>query len=334
MLIEWLTNILKALIDPTVWGSAIVAILLFPSGMKLTQYLILLFTGRRRLELLFGKIAADWKNTVLVAPSLLMGNGQFKRKMFFPISPDLRGGWHKTFDVKAAITLSNNFAWKKEKTSFSHDEDSNLDKMKNLICIGGPTNNISFEILEKVSPDLLYVRYLSTDEQVIKVEPSKTFSLYKTITDDPNRIWKEAIIKKYDEKFFEGNNKAFFGRYRNPFGSKDNQVCIIAGLHGKSTYGCAEYISSYPGSMLSVLKKEFFRDLVKKRVANRKLRDGITYLVQILSCLIPSAWVKNLEFSCIIDLDWDRIDNSKIIEVSIRHLENAGRERLAAKYLK
>lgn len=325
MLIGWLTNIVKALIDPTVWASAIVAILLFPAGIRFIGYLILLITGRRRLELLFGKIATDWKNTIIVAPSLLLENGgKFKRKMFFPITPDLRGGWHKTFDVKAAIRFSNNFAWKKDETNFSHDEDSDLDKMKNLVCIGGPSNNITFEILQKVSPDLLYVRYLSTDEQVIQDDPTKTFSLYEAITDDSNSTWKEAIIRKHDKKLFKGRNKAFFGRYRNPFNSKDSQVCIMAGLHGKSTYGCAEYISSYPSNMLAALKKEYVSDWIRKRIKNRKLQYGFTYLGQRLSCIIPIA-VVNLEFSAILELDLDNIDNSKIIEVSIRYFNNAVR---------
>ena len=322
--IGWLVDILKALIDPTVWASAIFAILLFPAGIRLIQYLILLFTGRRRLDLLFGKIATDWKNTIIVAPSLLLDKGRFRRKTFFPITPDLRGGWHKTFDVKAAITLSNNFAWKKDKTSFSHDEDSNLDKMKNLVCIGGPSNNITFEILQKVSTNLLYIRYLRTDEQVIQDDPTKTFSLYKAITDDSNRIWEEAIIRKHDKELFKGGNKAFFGRYQNPFGSKDRQVCIIAGLHGRSTYGCAEYISSYPGKVLTVLKTEYVSDWIRKRCKNRKLYNVVINLVQRVSCLIPVP-LENIEFSFILDLDLDRIDNSKIIEVSIRHLNNAGR---------
>jgi hypothetical protein len=325
MLIGWLTKIVKALIDTTIWASAIVAILLFPAGIRLIGYLILLLTGRRRLKRLFGKIATDWKNTIIVAPSLLLENGgKFKRKMFFPITPDREGGWHKTFDVKAAIRFSNNFAWTKDKTNFSHDEDSDLDKMKNLVCIGGPSNNITFEILQKVSPDLLYVRYLSTDEQVIKDDPTKTFSLYEAIPDDPNSIWKEAIIKKHDKKLFKGKNKAFFGRYWNPFNSKDSQVCIMAGLHGKSTYGCAEYISSYPRNMLAALKKECVSEWIKKRIKNRKLQYSITYLVKRLLCIVPIA-VVNLEFSAILELDLDNIHNSKIIEVSIRYSNNSNR---------
>jgi hypothetical protein len=318
MLIEWVTEILKAFVNPTVWASAIVsaivAILLFPAGKRLIEYLILWYTGRRRLEHLFGKIATDWKNTIIVVPSLLLENGQFKGKMFFPITPNLRGGWHKTFDVEAGITLSNKFAWKKEKTCLSHDEDSNLDKMKNLVCIGGPTNNVTFEILQKVSPELLYVRYLIKDEQVIQDDPTKTFSLYKAITDDSNR-WEEALVKKNNKELFKGKNKAFFGRYQNPFGNKDSQVCVIAGLGGESTYGCTEYIMSYPGKMLAALKKEYVNDWVRKRVKNRKLQYSFTYLVQGFSCFISVAAV-NLQFSCILDIDLDRIDNSKTVEIA------------------
>lgn len=326
MLIKWLTDTIKALIDPTVCASAlvsaIVAILLFPAGKWLIEYLILLFTGRRRLERLFGKIATDWKNTIIVAPSLLLENGgRFKRKNFFPITPDFRGGWHKTFDVKAAIRFSNNFAWKKDKTNFSHDEDSHLDKMKNLVCIGGPSNNITFEILREVSPDLLYVRYLSKDEQVIEDDPTKTFSLYNDPTGIFGSTWKEAIIRKHDKIFFKGDNKALFARFHNPFGSKDSQVCIMAGLHGKSTYACTEYISSYPSKLLAALKKEYISDWIRGRIKNTKLKHGITNLVQRISCIIPIA-VSNLEFSAILELDWDNIENSKIIEVSIRYSNN------------
>jgi len=322
MFLEWLTKILKALIDPTVWASAIFAILLFPAGIRLVNYLILLLTGRRRLELLFSKIATDWNNTIIVAPSLLLENtGHFKRKKFFPITPDPRGGWHKTFDVKAAIRFSNNFAWKKEKTNFSHDEDSDLDKTKNLVCIGGPSNNITFEILQKVSPELLYVRYLSEDEHVIKADPTKTFSLYIEKTGISGSKWKEAIIRKQDKLFFKGDNKALFGRFHNPFGNTNSQAYIIAGLHGKSTYGCAEYISSYPDKLLAALKKEYISDWIKDRIKNTKIKRGITNLVQRLSCIIPIA-LSNLEFSAILELDWDKIDNSQIIEISIQYSNN------------
>jgi hypothetical protein len=167
-----------------------------------------------------------------------------------------------------------------------------------------------------VCPELLYVRYLSTDEQVIQDDPTKIFSLYKAITDDPNRIWSEAIIKRHNKELFKGGNKAFFGRYQNPFGNKDSQACIIAGLGGKSTYGCAEYIMSYPGKMLAALKKEYVSDLVRRHVKNRRLQNGLTYLARRLSCLVPVALV-NLEFSSVLDIDLGRIHNSKIIEVSI-----------------
>ncbi|HDL08224.1 MAG TPA: hypothetical protein ENG35_05735, partial [Desulfobacteraceae bacterium] len=301
MLLKWLTKILKALIDPTVWASAIVAILLFPMGIRLVNYLILLLTGRRRLDLLFGKIATDWNNTIIIAPSLLLeDSGKFRRKKFFPITPDPTGGWHKTFDVKAAIRFSNNFAWKKEKTNFSHDEDNGLDKTKNLVCIGGPSNDITFEILRKVSPELLYVRYLSKDEKVIEADPTETFSLYTNKTNIYETTWKEAIIRRQDKKLFKGDNKAFFGRFHNPFSSENNQVCIIAGLHGKSTFGCAEYISSYPSKLLAALKQKYIRNWIGARIKNIKLKHGITNLVQSLSCIIPIA-VSNLEFSAILE---------------------------------
>jgi len=327
MPIGWVARFLEALTDPTILASAIVsaivAIFLFPTGKRVVEFLFLWFTGRRRLERLLGKIATDWKNTVIIAPSLSLENGKFKRKKFFPITPNLAGGWHKTFDVKAAITLTNEFAWKKEKTSLFHDEDSSLDRMKNLVCIGGPTNNITFEILQKVSPELLYVRYLIKDEQAIQDDPTKAFTLYEAITDDSNH-WTEAIIEKHNKELFKGSSMALFGRYRNPFGSKDSQVCIIAGLHGESTYGCAEYIMSYPGKLLGALKKEFVIDWARKCVKNKKLQDGFAYLVRRLSCLIPVP-LANLEFSCILDIDPDRVGNSKIIEFSLHHLDNARR---------
>ena len=116
-------------------------------------------------------------------------------------------------------------------------------KNKNLICLGGPTNNITFEFYENAMPRLLYLRYQKQDETVVEQTPEKVFQKYRDCN-DLNTVWVEKFFDNKKRTFYRGSNLAVFGRYQNPFASTESQVIIIAGLDGKLTCACAEYVTT------------------------------------------------------------------------------------------
>ena len=121
------------------------------------------------------------------------------------------------------------------------DENYKFIDGENIICVGGSSNDITWDILEKENPPLHYLRYKEGDLDEIKKQPEKHYSKYNGIPGP----FKECLYQKdKNEIYQEDQNHTYSFILKLSSSLNNGTIFVICGLRSEGTYMAAKHLSN------------------------------------------------------------------------------------------
>jgi hypothetical protein len=173
-------------------------------------------------------------------------------------------------DVKAAALIYNLMNIYCENVKINNDEDCKYSKDKNLISIGGSSNDITWKILSECKTSIHYLRYKNSDLNTIKMNPNEHYYKYINIAcefEEALYDYENAVIYKQDDKYT-------YSLILKMNINKHNEGVvqyIISGLSSIATYSAAKYFCKN--------WKKIRRDIIFQQHAKFKLLYLIKFFI-------------------------------------------------------
>jgi len=201
---------------------------------KLRDY----FAKQKGLKELFD--IKDLSNYSLIVPSIYVSNIKQMQKSRRAITAKTDVPFFARNDIRASLLLYNLIEPICSHVDFVEDEKYKVKHNKNIVSIGGSSNEVTWKVLQEHNPKVHYLRYKPEDLDKIKDNPIKHYSKYL----DVNGPFEEGIYDTSNDKLYKEDGKYTYSlilKLRPP--QNNGATFVVCGLRSEATYIAARYLS-------------------------------------------------------------------------------------------